>query len=51
MKTVNNNPNILFSDYDGTMSPLNLKANINAIKKFINKNLSRIYFYHLKINM
>lgn len=36
MKIVNNNPNILFSDYDGTISPLNLKANINAIKKFIN---------------
>ena len=36
VKIVNNNPNILFSDYDGTMSPLNLKANINAIKNFIN---------------
>lgn len=26
---------LLISDYDGTISPLNLKANINAIRKFI----------------
>lgn len=30
------NPVLLTSDYDGTISPINLKANINAIQKFIN---------------
>jgi len=59
-----NQKKILFSDYDGTLSPLNIKGNITAIKNFIDNNntfvistrrnsksiLHKINKYHIPVN-